>query len=364
MKSILILSNSSVGLYNFRNELILKLLEQNRVIISIPDEIKANELKEEGCEIIVTPINRRGMNPREDGKLFLAYRRLLKQVRPDVVLTYTIKPNIYGGLASRILKIPYIVTITGLGSTFQREGFLKDVVVRMYRTALKRADCIFFQNEGNKKVFEQYHILGKKERLVNGSGVNLEKHPYEEYPEGDIVRLLFVGRIMKEKGIDEFLEAARVLHTDKIVFEVLGGCDEDYIEVIKEYVKKGIISYHGFQKDVHQYYKAASVLVLPTYYFEGMSNVLMEASATGRPVITSNINGCREVYEEGVTGLCCETKNSANLICVIKRFLALRFLERAKMGCNARIKMEREFNRANVTAAYVEEIDKILGKKQ
>lgn len=359
MGGVLILANSSGGLYDFRNEMLSELLKKHTVTVSVPDDVCTKELAAEGCTVVHTPINRRGMNPREDLKLFRAYKKLLREYKPDLVLLYTIKPNIYGGLACRLLKIPYISTITGLGSTFQKENFLKKLIVCMYRTALKKADCVFFQNEENQQIFKQCGIFGKKSTLVNGSGVNLERHAFEPYPQTENTRFLFVGRMMREKGIEEFLKAAEQLHSEKVSFELLGYCDEDYTERLETLEKEGVIVQHGFQTDVHSYLKAASALVLPTYH-EGMSNVLMEASATGRPVIATRISGCRELFEEGITGFGCEPQSAESLTDALKRFLALRIEERTEMGQNARKKMEREFDRKQVTDVYIKEIDRIL----
>lgn len=359
MCKILILANFSVGLYDFRNELLERLLEEHEVFVSIPDTVKAAELEKEGCRIINTHINRRGMNIREDVKLFFSYRKLLKQIKPDLVLTYTVKPNVYGGLACRMKKIPYMATVTGLGSTFQKDGMLKRLIIQMYRVGLKKAKCVFFQNKENRDIFIKYKITGTSARLVNGSGVNLDKHPFEEYPRENVIRLLFIGRVMKEKGIEEFLDAAKMLHNQNIIFEIVGFCEEDYQKRLDDCEKDGIIKQFGFQTEVHEYIKLASVLVLPTYH-EGMSNVLMEASATGRPVIASNISGCREIFEDGVTGFGCEPKSSEDLICAIRKFLALSVEERAAMGRNARTKMEREFDRNKVVGVYINEINKVL----
>lgn len=250
MSKILILANSSGGLYDFRNELLVKLLKEHKVIISLPDTTKTKELAEEGCEIVFTPINRRGVNPKEDAKLFLAYRRLIKKVRPDLVLIYTIKPNIYGGFACRTLRVPYIATITGLGGAFDRKGIFLQMIIRLYRLGLKNAECIFFQNTENKKIFAGYRIKGKKERLVNGSGVNLDRHSFEEYPAEGKTTFLFVGRVMKERGILEYLEAAVRLHGENAAFAVLGYCDEDFQDMLNEYEEKGIISQWGFHTEV------------------------------------------------------------------------------------------------------------------
>ena len=362
MKKILILANSSGGLYDFRNELVLKLLKEYEVTASLPDDVRTKELAGEGCKVIKTPINRRGVNPVEDFKLFLNYLKLLKKEKPDLVLTYTIKPNIYGGFACRMKRIPYITTITGLGTTFQKQGFMLKMIVAMYRMGLKSARCVFFQNEENKGIFEKYKIKGKESRLVKGSGVNLERHTFEAYPEGSGTSFLYVGRMMTEKGITELLKAAEVLHAPDVEFRLLGYCDDDLKDKLDEAEQKGYIKQLGFDPNVHEYIRQSSALVLPTYH-EGMSNVLMEASATGRPVIATNISGCKEIFEEGITGFGCEPKSSESLIEALKKFLALSKPERAKMGEMARLKMEREFDRKIVAEHYYEEITGILTEK-
>lgn len=363
MKKILILANSSGGLYDFRNELVQRLLVKYKVTVSLPDEVRTKELAEEGCRVIHTPINRRGVNPAEDLKLLLAYRKLMKEEKPDLVLTYTIKPNIYGGLCCRMRHIPYMETVTGLGSTFQKKGLFLKMITAMYRMGLKKAECIFFQNRENKEIFDTYHIRGRKAKLVSGSGVNLNRHCFEPYEEGDKVIFLYVGRMMREKGIEELLEAARQLSGEKTEFQLLGYPDEDYQDRLDACERDGCIRQLGFDPDVHEYIKKASALVLPTYH-EGMSNVLMEASATGRPVIATNISGCREIFEEGVTGFGCEPGNSASLIQALNRFLKLSGEERALMGQAARKKMEREFDREKVADAYMEEIETLLNRKE
>lgn len=359
MSKILILANSSGGLYDFRNELVEKLLELGQVTAGLPDEVKTKELAEEGCKVVYTPINRRGVNPIEDSKLFFNYCRLVKREKPDLVLTYTIKPNIYGGFCCRLMKVPYLVTVTGLGSTFQKEGILRKLIVAMYRMGLKKAECVFFQNQENREIFERFHIRGKSSKLVKGSGVNLKRHRQEEYPEREAVKFLYIGRMMKEKGIMELLKAAKELHSEKVSFELLGYCDEDLQELLDEYEAEGIIRQLGFDPQVQSYLKDCSALVLPTYH-EGMSNVLMEASAAGRPVIATDISGCREIFEERVTGLGCRPGDASDLIRALKRFLELSPEERAVMGHRAREKMEREFDRQKVVWDYLEEIKKVL----
>lgn len=361
MKKILILGNSSGGLYDFRNELVCRLLEAYQVTVSLPDDLRTKEFEEEGCRVVITPINRRGVNPVEDLKLVAAYRKLMKKEKPDLVLTYTIKPNIYGGFCCRMLNIPYLVTVTGLGSSFEKQGFFLKMITAMYQTGLKKAACVFFQNKENQGIFEQYRIRGKKSRLVNGSGVNLNRHRQEPYPQEEKVTFLYIGRMMREKGIEELLTAAKALKDPQVCFRLLGYCDEDYQDKLDEYEKAGYIEQLGFHPDVHEYLKNASALVLPTYH-EGMSNVLLEASATGRPVITTNISGCKEIFEEGVTGFGCEPGSSEDLIRALRRFLALTPGQREEMGRKARHKMEQEFDREMVAEAYMEEIEAVLLK--
>ena len=358
MKKVLILANSSGGLYDFRNELVLELLKNNQVYVSVPDEVTVDQLREEGCEIINTDINRRGMNPVQDTGLFKSYWKLLKQVKPDVVLTYTIKPNIYGGMCCRLQKVPYIVNITGLGTTFERGGMLKKMVVAMYKEALKKADCVFFQNDRNKQIFEENGIYGKKAKRVNGSGVNVEKYNYEEYPNREKPRFLFVGRLMKEKGIEEYLSCAKT-YANRAEFDIIGYCEEAYEEEVKQLQQEGILRFHGFQKDVKIFYKDTDAVVIASYH-EGMSNVLLEAAATGRPVLATNIPGCKEAVEDNMTGLLFAPRDTGALETTIEFFLSMPSNQREAMGRAARAKMEREFDRKHVVESYIEEINKVI----
>lgn len=367
MKKVLILANSSSGLYDFRNELVSTLLTEYEVVASLPDEMKTKPLSDEGVRIVRTDINRRGVNPKEDYKLYREYRRLIKSEKPDIILTYTIKPNIYGGYAARRLHVPYISTITGLGSAFQKEGIFKKMIVIMYRAAFKKASCVFFQNSENMRVFSECKITKDNipTQLVNGSGVDFSMHEVIEYPdESSGIQLLFMGRNMKEKGTDELLETAKYFaeNKDKYInrptFKLLGYSDENYDEIIKDYESKGYIITHPFDTDVTKHLKECSGVILPTYH-EGMSNVLQEAAASGRPVIASNIPGCREVFEDGVTGFGCEPKSASSLIEAVKKFIELTREERIKMGLKGRTKVENEFDRKKITEAYIDVINNI-----
>lgn len=359
MQRVLILANSSGGLYDFRNDFVLGLLKKYEVCVSVPDEVKTAELIQQGCQIVHTPINRRGVNPLEDFKLLLAYRKLMKEWKPDLVATYTIKPNIYGGMAAQSLGIPYIETITGLGGAFDRKGLFLKLIVTLYRIGLRKAECIFFQNRENRQIFRDFGIQGKSECLVNGSGVDLARHTMEPYPKRDCCKFLFVGRVMKERGILEYLAAARKLHSEQIQFDILGYCDEDYQQLLDELEQQGVIHQLGFHTEVHPFLADASAIVVASFH-EGMSNALIEASATGRPVIASRISGCKEAFEEGITGYGFTPGKEDELIAAMNCFISLPWEEKAKMGREAREKMEREFDRKEVTASYLQIVQKVL----
>ena len=312
---ILIITNHSYMLYRFRKELIQTLAKDHEVVLSMPFVGHEEDFQAMGLRCINTDVDRRGINPKTDGKLFLTYRNLLKTERPDMVLTYSIKPNIYAGLACSMLGIPYCANVQGLGTAFQRKG-LAQFVTALYRTALKKAKVVFFENEGNAQEFIERKILPREKiTVLPGAGINLERYPLMAYPENDRMHFLFLSRIMKEKGIDELFAAMRRLHAElgnQVVLDLVGFFDDDYEAQVNQLVADGIAVFHGFQTEPTPYYAAADCVVLPSYH-EGMSNVLLEAAAIGRPVITSNIHGCMEAVSDGETGLLCNAKDTDTL---------------------------------------------------
>ena len=359
-ENVMILCNSLGGFYDFRGEVAKSLVEKYNVIVCAPDEVHIKELADAGCHVRKTPINRRGMNPLQDMKLYRQYRSLLKEYRPKTVLTYTIKPNIYGGEACRKMHIPYITNITGLGTTFERGGAVQKLVTVMYRSALKDAVCVFFQNNYNRDVLEKAGIIHTRDEVLPGSGVNLDKYCILPYPDKSPLEFLFVGRVMKEKGIEEFLYCAERYHSADVRFGIVGYCEEEYEGRLKELSGRGVIEFYGFSTDMKEYYKNAGVIVVPSYH-EGMSNVLLEASSSGRPVIASDISGCREAVDDKVTGILSRPRDRENLADAVQRMIDKTPQERREMGINARKKMEREFDRSKVIKCYLEEIDNAAG---
>ena len=361
-KKILIICNSSTGLNDFRGMLIDELLKRKYEIIAIIPkenneiELDAEEcLRNRGCKLFKVDITRRGKNPLKDIALFNNYLHAIKKIHPDLVITYTIKPNIYGGIACRILKIPYAVNITGLGSAFENDGLVKKIVTVMSKIAYKQAKVVFFENEGNRQFFVDQKIIKKAQtKTLNGAGVDLNKFKIKEYKDSDITKFLFIGRVMKEKGIDELFGAMKKLIEDgiKCELDVLGGCEEDYKKEINEYERQGWLHYYGYQKDVRPFIDQCHCFVLPSWH-EGMANTNLECAASGRPVITSNIHGCMESVEDGITGYLTECKKEEQLYNTMKKFTMLPYEKRKEMGIAGRIRMEKIFDKKKVIAETI-----------
>lgn len=364
---VLIIANSPSGLYKFRKELIEALVDKEyRVFASVPEGEFFDELGALGCRVIPNRyLDRRGTNPAKDMRLLRYYYALVKKVSPEVVLTYTIKPNIYGGMVCGRLNIPCIANITGLGTTLENGGILQKVSLALYKAGLKKAKKVFFQNTHDKGFFEDHNIKTAAFDILPGSGVNTRDFAYEPYPkETDPVVFLIVGRIMKDKGTDEVLAAAKDIKREhpSVIFRFIGSFDEDYMEKIDSAVAEGTIEYVGSQKDMNPWYKECSAIVHASYH-EGMSNVLQEAASTGRPVIATDVPGCKEVYEDGVTGYSFRPKDSHSLLEAIERFIDTPYDKKIAMGKAGREKMEREFSRKIVIDKYMEEVRKIEGTR-
>ena len=361
MGKILILANNSIGLYKFRKELIEELVKNNKVFISLPGGEFIKELVDLGCEFIDTNISRRGTNPITDLKLMVRYKKILKKVKPDVVLTYTIKPNIYGGMMCRLFKIPYITNITGLGTAVDNGGLLRSITIFLYKLALKNASCVFFQNKENAQFMNSKGIIKGKQKIIPGSGVNLNHYEILDYPKDGIINFLFISRVMKQKGIDQYLDTAKYIRKKypNTQFHILGFCEESYEEKLKDMHEKGTIQYHGMQSDVRKFHEMSHCTIHPTYYPEGMSNVLLESAACGRPIITTNRSGCREIVDDEINGYLVEEQSSKELIYKVEKFLKLRYEEKKQMGLAGRVKVEKEFDRQIVVDEYKDEIQMI-----
>lgn len=361
MKKILILANFD-DFYNTRKEVVAELLKEYEVNICYPYGPNIEKFKKMGCLFTNIEIDRRGTNPWHDLILNLNYRKILKKYKPDVVLTYSIKPNIYGGFWCRLLKIPYLVNITGLGTALENPGILQKVTILMHKVALKKVNTIFVQNQENKNFFIKHHIHSDKLHLIPGSGVNTDEFCYLEYPDSKDLHFLFVARVMKEKGIDQYLDTAKYIKVKypNTYFHILGFCEENYKDILKSLENKEIIKYHGLVQNVSDFYRMSCCIIHPSYYPEGMSNILLEACSSGRPVITTNRSGCKEVVEDGVTGYVVNVKDSSSLIKKVEEFILLNNESKKNMGLLAREKVMKSFNRNLIISTYKKKVNELL----
>lgn len=362
-KRVLFLVNHDVVIYNFRKELVQRLLEENyEVIISSPYGERIDYLVKMGCKYIEASIDRHSTNPFKEIKLLGYYMNLMKEIKPNIVLTFTIKPNIYGGLAAKKFNIPYIANITGLGTAVEKKSFMQKITITLYKIAFSRIQKVFFQNSENMNFFNENNIVTNKHELIPGSGVNLEDFQVLEYPSNDTIEFVFISRIMKEKGIDQFIETAKYIRNkySNTRFHVCGFCEEDYKETLLKLQSHGILRYHGMIKDIRKILLNTHCTIHPTYYPEGISNVLLESSASGRPIITTDRSGCREVVDDGVTGYMVEQKNEKDLISRVEKFINLDYSKKKEMGLLGREKVESQFSREIVIEAYMREIKKVI----
>ena len=359
-KRILIITNHSYMLWQFRRELIKCLLKDYDVTAAMPFVGHEEDFKRMGVRCIRTDVDRRGTDPVKDLRLIGTYRRILAEEKPALVITYSIKPNIYAGFLCGQRGIPYCANVQGLGTAFESAG-LAAFVSFLYHTALRKARTVFFENEKDADIFRRRHIVpAGKIHVLRGAGVNLDAYPYAPYPANDIVHFLYIGRIMKEKGMDELFYAAERLHKEgySFILDLVGFYEDSYETAVRRLENEGIAWFHGFKEDPRPYYAESDCVVMPSYH-EGMSNVNLEASATGRPVITTYIPGCREAVDMPETGMLVRVKDEDSLYRAMKKFLALSPKRREKMGKNARAKMEREFDREAVVGETIREIGPI-----
>lgn len=361
---ILILTNHDLGLYKFRKELLETLLKDNEVFVSMPGGIFTDKIKEMGCHHIETIMERRGKNPFKDLELLRFYKKTIREVRPDVVLTYTIKPNVYGGLACQQLNVPYIANVTGLGSAIENGGLLQFISLNLYKLGLRKADKVFFQNEANRDFMIEKGAVKDNYDMLPGSGVNLSQYEVSAFPNDDTIDFTYVGRLMKEKGFELYAQAAEII-TKKYPdarFHVCGPDEDNYRDLVRKLSDQGVLAYEGYVDDMKEVYKRIQCTIHPTYYPEGMSNVLLESLACGRPIITTDRPGCKEIVEDGVNGFIVKQNDLNDLVDKIEKYLSLSNKERKQLGLNGRKKVEKEFDRNIVIDKYRKAIKEVIEK--
>ncbi len=361
MANILFLGNIDSGLYYFRKELIAELVKKHKVYISVPYGEFVPAFQKLGCHYIKTNIARRGTNIADEITLLLKYIKILKAVDPDLTLTFTIKPNIYGGIATKLTGKKVMHSMVGLGTVFIKDLWFKKIITFLYKLAFAHSESIFFLNQHNKNLFEDLKIIKKSHNtvIIPGSGVNLNRFPFVPYPSEDSLRITFIGRIVKEKGIEEFIKAAESVkkYKPQITFEVVGRIEETkYKNILNQKVQEGIIKYKGERKDIPEIMAKTNCIVLPSYG-EGRGTVLQEGAATGRPLITCDTFGCKDNVDENHNGYLCKARDAESLEECIKKFIRLPYEKKVKMGINSREKAKNEFDRNQVVSAFLKEID-------
>ena len=371
---IALVTNNDDDVYCFRKEIIESLIENGySVLISCPYGEKFKLI--EDIEYIYDDpvIDRRGTSVTADAKLFFHYMSVLKKYRPDVVLTYTVKPNVYCGIASHILKIPVISNVKGFGSVLQKSGMIRKLIMTLFKISFRRSACVMFQNSTNMRLAEDSGMVKGGRMLIPGSGVNTDRFPLIKYPDGGDginggkVVFNYIGRILKEKGVDVYIEAAKKIKKKypNTEFNMLGFIEPTeihYEKELKELEKDGIIRYLGSQKDVRPFIALSHATIHPSMYGEGMSNVLLESASSGRPVITTDNPGCRETFIDGETGLLFKGGDADSLYNIIEKFLSMPNEARAEMGAKGREYIKSNFSRTIVADAYLKKIGEILSK--
>jgi glycosyltransferase involved in cell wall biosynthesis len=365
---IVVAANSAWNIVNFRGGLIraLQWAGYTIVVIGPADPASSHRIAALGVEHVEITLSRSGLNPIADARLLLSYRRVLKTLRPVAFLGFTIKPNVYGSLAAWSLGVPAIANISGLGTTFAKGGLLRRAVSYLYRFSLARCATVFFQNPDDLAEFIQRRIVRlEKARLLPGSGIDLEHFAWAPLPPGPVTFLL-AARLLSDKGIREYVAAAKSVR-DRFPdarFQLLGPVDQDNPTAIaaselREWAEEGPVKYLGIAEDVRPFIAEASVVVLPSYYREGVPHILLEAAAMGRPIITTDAPGCREAIEDGTTGFSCSPGSVSSLANAMAEMLALSPSARERMGLAGRRKMKLQFRELLVHEAYLQALNNI-----
>ena len=352
---------------------IVKLLisQGHKVTVLAPPDSSVSNLKKYGCDFVPLEMNAKGLNPMESLRLVMLLSRKFKQLKPDIILSYTIKNNIFGALAARYLGIPFIPNVSGLGTAFLSGGFLRSVASHLYKLAFRGVPVIFFQNNDDLNLFVSMGLIKPGQaRTLPGSGIDLEYYSQTSYPvDFEPIIFIMIARLLRDKGTVEFVEAARQVKKTfpQARFQLLGDADSENRSAISsdkicEWVSQGVIEYLGTTHDVRPFIFAAHCVVLPSYR-EGSPRTLMEAASMARPLIATDVPGCRSVVENEISGLLCKAQSSESLATAILNFLALSADDQRKMGIAGRRKMEREYDKDIVVRAYAKGIHDVITQK-
>jgi len=366
---ILVCVNAAWNVWNFRRPVVESLIADGySVTVLAPRDETVAKLEALGCGFRHLQMSVKGLNPAQDLAFLARLSRIFRDERPDIVLSYTIKNNIFGAMAAKSVGVPFVPNVSGLGTAFLSGGALKRIAVGLYKAAFRGLPVVFFQNDEDRDLFIERRLVDPRQaRLLPGSGIDLERFSAREYPaEATKPTFLMIARLLRDKGVLEYVEAARMLKSARpdARFQLLGATDAENRTAIdratvKGWEDEGLIDYLGTVEDVRPVVELAHCVVLPSYR-EGAPRTLIEAAALARPVIATNVPGCRAVVDEGQNGFLCEVRNAASLAAACHRFLDLCHEERVAMGRAGRRKMEREYDQRIVIEAYQAAIDDLV----
>jgi len=360
---ILMTVNTAWNIWNFRQPVVKALLDEGgRVTVLAPPDDSVSDLERMGCRFRPLEMNAKGLNPVHDLQLQNRLKQIFLEDRPEAVLSYTIKNNIFGARAAHAAGVPFIPNVTGLGTAFLSGGILQTIAEQLYRRAFSKLPVVFFQNEDDRDLFlDRKLVRADQARLLPGSGIDLARFTATEMPSADTAPVfLMIARLLRDKGVMEFIEAARQIksrHPDAR-FQLLGAPSVENrtaitLATVEDWSAEGVIEYLGTTKDVRPEIAAASCIVLPSYR-EGAPRTLIEAAAMARPLIATDVPGCRAVIDRDVSGFLCEVRSADSLARAMERFIALEPHNRQTMGLAGRTKMEREYDQAFIVEAYRE----------
>ena len=365
-KKIAIISNVSWNLYNFRLSLMKAMQNAGYEVIAIaPYDEYSQRIIDAGFEFHPVKLNSQGINPFEDMRTTMNFYKLFKEISPDFICQYTIKPNIYGSLVAQMLNIKMINNIAGLGTLFIKQGPITSIAKLLYKASQSKADRVFFQNRDDFELFTNAGLVNKVRcDILPGSGVDMERFKPQEKAESDVIRFLHISRMIWEKGIGEYVEAARMIKKkhSNVEFCLLGFLDVENPGAISrtqmdEWVEEGIVNYLGVSDDVDEVISTADCVVLPSYYREGTPKTLLESASSAKPIITTDNVGCRDVVDHGINGYLCEPRSAEDLAEKIEMFLLLSREERVEMGLRSREKVKNEFDEKIVIGKYLEVLE-------
>ena len=366
---LLIVANTSWYLYNFRLGLIRSLLDHGYEVSTLsPEDESSASLQDVGCHHIHLEMDNKGLNPISDLKMKIRLIDIYGQTNPDLIIHFTIKPVIYGSIAAAKLGIPSVNNITGLGTSFIKKNWVTWIVKWLYRLSQKNVDHVFFQNADDCELFERDKLIPENvsQEVIPGTGIDTDHFNVRPYPERNPVTFLLIARLLWDKGVGEFVEAARQIKSEfsDVRFQLLGFLDVSNRTAISRrqmqiWTEQGVIDYLGETDDVREHIASSSCVVLPSYR-EGLPRTLLEAASVGRPIIATDVTGCREVVEHGVNGYLCKAKDANDLAEKMKDMIKLSIDERREMGLRGREKMEQHFDEKIIVEKIVNRIESVL----